>query len=254
MAEPAQRLDDFTEPDVSHLVTEDDAPVDNPFQDRQMRLLTSALFDSWPYPERRFVAFSDVGLRAGIEEHAVVPDVMLTLDISAPPGEWWEKRNRSYFIWRYKKPPDAVIEIVSSGRGGENEKLPRYASMGVRYVVIYDPHGYLGARPLRAYELRQGRYVSVSRASRPPPLARRVNLVWLPEVKLGLKVWKGVFEGSEEYWLRWCDGEGALLALGRERAEQERARAEEERVRAEEERARADRLAQRLRQLGLTED
>jgi hypothetical protein len=51
-------------PDVSHLITEDDTPVDNIFSEKQQRLLTSPLYDGWigPGNERKFVAFANVGL------------------------------------------------------------------------------------------------------------------------------------------------------------------------------------------------
>ena len=35
-------------PDLSHIVTEDDCPVDNRFSERQQRLLPHLLFTSWP--------------------------------------------------------------------------------------------------------------------------------------------------------------------------------------------------------------
>ena len=39
-------------PDVSHLVTEDDTPVDNLFSERQMALLRETLYTSWAGPGR----------------------------------------------------------------------------------------------------------------------------------------------------------------------------------------------------------
>ncbi len=71
------------EPDISHLVTEDDTPVDSPYSEKQMRLLTSTLYTSWK-PQRDFVAMANVGLFAKAENPAVVPDVMLSLDVALP--------------------------------------------------------------------------------------------------------------------------------------------------------------------------
>ena len=42
VGEPARPLEEPIRPDVSHLVTEDDEPVDNWFQERQQRLLRAA--------------------------------------------------------------------------------------------------------------------------------------------------------------------------------------------------------------------
>ena len=60
MADP-QLIDDVFEPDLTHVVTEDDEPVDNLFSERQQRLLVDSLYASasWLQP---FVAMSNVGL------------------------------------------------------------------------------------------------------------------------------------------------------------------------------------------------
>ena len=53
----------------------------------------------------------------------MVPDVMLSLDVSIA-DDLQEKKNRSYFVWRFGKPPEVVIEIVSNREGEElGEKL-----------------------------------------------------------------------------------------------------------------------------------
>ena len=57
----AKQLERSLEPDLSHLVTEDDTPVDNRFSERQQRLLPHLLFSSWP-EGRPFEALSNVGL------------------------------------------------------------------------------------------------------------------------------------------------------------------------------------------------
>jgi hypothetical protein len=51
-------------PNVDHLVTEDDVPVDIVFSEEQQRLLTEPLHSSWlgPGQQRPFVAMSNVGL------------------------------------------------------------------------------------------------------------------------------------------------------------------------------------------------
>jgi hypothetical protein len=54
MAEPAKADYDIPEIDISHLVTEDDGPVDNLFSERQQALLADALEASW-MPDRPFL-------------------------------------------------------------------------------------------------------------------------------------------------------------------------------------------------------
>ena len=50
-------------PDINHLSTEDDEPVDNIYASKQQRLLTDSLYSSWPGPGpgRKFLADSNVG-------------------------------------------------------------------------------------------------------------------------------------------------------------------------------------------------
>lgn len=237
-------------PKVDHLVTEDDTPLDNIFSERQQRLLVEPLYSSWAGPGegRPFLALANVGLFHGLDEPPLVPDMMLSLDVQ-PPADVWAKHNRSYFVWRYGKPPDVVVEIVSNLKGAEaGSKMRDYAQIGVTYYVIFDPTERLRAGLLRVYRKRESDY---------GPLDGMV----LPEVGLELTLWSGVYEGMEGTWLRWCDLEGRLILTGAERAErehqwaeQERQRTEQERQRAEQEHQRAELLAARLRALGIEPD
>jgi len=249
MAELA-RQDEPLRPDTSHLITEDDEPVDNWFQERQQRLLPASLYASWARAgqTRPFLAAADVGLFYKISEPALVPDVMVSLDVSVPE-EWWESHNRSYMVWEFGKPPELVVEVVSNRQGGEEEKLARYARIGVSYSVIYDPRLYLSKRALRVFTHRAGRSLDV------------VDPSWLEELGVGLTLWEGSFEGMSARWLRWQDSSGQVLLTGDERAEQEaeRAKRESERADREAERAdreaeRAERMAARLRELGIEPD
>ncbi len=240
-----------TPPDISHLITEDDTPVDNIFSERQQRLLVDTLYSSWR-PSHPFVAMANVGLFGSVHRQAIVPDALLSLDVH-PPRDLWVKQGRSYFIWEFGKPPDVVIEIVSNRVGNEaGDKLLDYARLGIPYYVIYDPHGWIMKQPLNVYELTGGIYVRKSQ----PRLER---------VGLRLRLWQGEYEQTEAEWLRWCDPEGELLATGAERANkaeqrageaEQRAgeaeqRAGEAEQRASEERQRAERLLAQLRALGV---
>lgn len=280
------------EPDISHLVTEDDAPVDNMFSERQQRLLVETLYASWsgPPPEedglpRKYMASANVGVFSSPHDPPIVPDVFISLDV-APRAPLTEKRNRTYLVWEHGKVPDLVIEVVSNTEGHElDTKKRRYARMGVGVYVIFDPAHHLGDTALTILELRKGRYVPSG--------------AWFDSLDLGLVEWEGVYEGSHERWLRWARADGSLLptaeehaAFAREagaRAEEARARAEEatsraqeaasraeeaasravaetaradeataradaERARADAEKARAQRMAERLRALGIDPD
>lgn len=230
-------------PQVDHLVTEDDTPVDNIYCEKQQRLLTQSLYDSWAGPGggRPFIALANVGLFYGINQPPLVPDVLVSLDV-ALPVDIWEKRHRSYMIWEYGKPPEVVVELVSNKIGGEADvKIRAYARMGVAYYVIYDPTKQLSDQVLRVYALHPGN-------------SAELQDTWLPGVELGLMLWQGRFEDREDTWLRWRDRTGQMLLTGAERAEQEHQRAEQERVMRQQAQERAERLAARLRELGIEPD
>jgi Uma2 family endonuclease len=228
--------------------------VDNLFAGRQQKLLTEPLDSSWPGPGTgvSFLAIANVGLYFGIKQPPLVPDILLSVNVTIP-ANIWAKSGRSYFVWEYGKAPDVAIEIVSDTRGGEDSyKMQQYARGGVTYYVIWDPAHYLNEEALRIFVLRDGAYV-------------RLEQPWLQAVGLGLTIWHGQYAGIEADWLRWCDQNGQVIPTGKERAEHERQakeqatqRAEQERQRAEQERQakeeairRAELLAARLRALGI---
>jgi Uma2 family endonuclease len=226
--------EEVIEIDYSNIVTENDKPVANLFCEKQRRLLTEPLYASWqPAEQRAFAVFANVGLFYALREPALVPDAMLSMDISLP-ADVWEKPNRSYFVWQYGKVPEVVIEVVSNLKGLElTEKMDKYAKMGVPFYVVYDPAQHYGSQVLRIYENRSLKYEPREQATFAP-------------LGLGLLLWDGKYEGLTAQWLRWCTPEGQLIATGKERADAEHQRAEAQQWRA-------DRLAQKLRELGIEE-
>ena len=144
-------------PDVSAIVTEDDAPVDNLYSEKQMRLLTDALYTSWggPPPEesgqrRTFLAAANVGVFKTPKAPPLVPDVLVSVDVGPDP-DIWAKEHRSYFIWEFGKEPDVVIEVVSNREGKElDEKKIGYRRMKIPYYVVWDPETFLRSAPLQA--------------------------------------------------------------------------------------------------------
>ena len=251
MPQPLIDSDELVIPDISHIVTEDDAPVDNFQSEKQQRLLVEPLYSSWS-PEVPFVAAANVGIFYALKQEPIVPDTFLSLRVQMPQ-DWSQKQHRSYFVWEFGKVPEVCIEIVSNRKGDElGAKKELYAQIGVTYYAVFDPleqiqqakqmHGEL----LRVWALVAGRYVEL-----PPPL-------WLETVGLGLRLWSGAFEEQTGLWLRWCDQSEQIIPTGAERAEQaerranaEQERAEEESQRANLEQQRADRLAERLRAMGI---
>jgi Uma2 family endonuclease len=219
-------------PDLDKLVSEDGKPVDNVYVERQYKLLTEPLYASWagPGPGRSFVALANVGWYHTEGEPALVPDVLLSLDVTLRDPR--SRGGRSYIQWLLGKPPDLVVEIVSDRRGGEDGyKRTQYARLGVSFYVISDPDNLLEGGVLRVHELRGRRYVPIDPG-------------WIEDVGLGLVLWGGSYWGVQETWLRWCDRQGNPIPTGIEARDAERHRAESAL-------ARAERLAARLRELGL---
>jgi Uma2 family endonuclease len=221
-----------TQPNVQNLVTEDDTPVDGIYSEKQMRLLTEPLYQSWAkliHP-RTFVATANVGMFYSIDEPPLVPDVLLSLDVRVA-NELAQKVNRSYFFWKFGKSPEVIVEIVSNLEGEElGKKKAIYARIGILYYIVWDPFHFLGSDQLHCFLLAEKIY--------------KKNGPWFPAVGLGIKEWTGTFEGNTENWLRWCDQQGQLIPTGGEAAEQERLRANQESQRAE-------RLASQLRAHGI---
>ncbi|XGV94937.1 MAG: Uma2 family endonuclease [Leptolyngbya sp. BL-A-14] len=229
-------------PDISKLAIEDDTPVDNLISEKQQRLLTEPLYSNpSALGSRTFLLAANVGVFYAVRQPPLVPDVFLSLDVEVPQN-WSEKKNRTYFVWEFGKPPDVVIEIVSNKEGNElSSKLNDYARMGIAYYIVFDPLQQLGDLLLRSFEQRAGRYQEMSAS-------------WLEAIGIGLTLWDGKFEGKDDRWLRWCTADGVVIPTGAEKAEQERQRAEQERQRAERAEARAAALAERLRAMGLDPD
>jgi hypothetical protein len=224
-------------PNYDSLVTEDEKPVDNVYSERQHALLTNTLIDSWKGPGEgcpRFIT-TNVGLFYSDNEPPFAPDVLVSLDVSPPQGELSLKENRSYYIWKYNKPPDLLVEVVSNTEGGElTTKMKGYARLGALYYVVWDPFQFLGKKDLYCFALERRKYVPCD--------------TWFPELELGLRIWEGAYGDMPATYLRWCDRDGNLIPTGAERAEQEKQRAKKEKQRAKKEKQRAGQEKQRAEQ------
>lgn len=227
--------------DISHIVIEDDMPVDNIQSEKQQRLLVEPLYSSW-FPGEPFIAASNVGVFYALKQSAIVPDAFLSLGVEVPE-DLSKKKNRSYFVWEFGKVPEVCIEIVSNREGNElGSKFQDYARIGVAYYAVFDPlrqlqnPDELNGSLLKIWMLSGRHYVELYVELSPP--------FWLEEVGLGLTLWEGEFEGVEDLWLRWCDRSGNVIPTGKERANQAQQQAEQAQQKA-------GRLAERLRELGI---
>ena len=226
---------EFSDPDLRDVITEDDTPVDNLISEKQQRLLTTTLYNSF-VTDFPFLATANVGLFYRDKIPPLVPDVLLSLRVKVPE-DWTQKKNRSYFVFAFGKPPEVAIEIVSNKIGNElGSKIKDYAIAGVSYYVVFDPLKELGETILRVYELRNNIYVDNGN-------------FFLSQIGLGLTIWHGIFEGLEYDWLRWCDASGNILLTGNELAQQEKQRAEQAQQQAEQAQQQAEQVQQQAEQL-----
>ncbi|AFZ53866.1 Uma2 family endonuclease [Cyanobacterium aponinum] len=226
-------------PDVSHLITEDDTPVDNFGSAKQQRFLTSILYHA--RKEVIFLADANVGIYYSIGKPPIVPDFFLSLNVTTPEN-FWEKNHRCYLIWEFGKPPEFALEIVSNKVGGElEEKLKIYQDMRVSYYGVYDPQKYLSDQVLKIFKLTGIHYQETSDT-------------WLEGVNLGLTVWEGEFENVNGVWLRWCDQSGNLLLTGDESVQKAILEQKEQEKRAEKAEKELQELKEKLRQQGINID
>ncbi len=214
------RQDEVQNLDLSHIMTEDDTPMDNIFAEKQQRLLVNSAYSSFS-PNVPFLATANVGLFYGLKKPPLVPNVLLSLEVEFPQ-DLTQKENRSYFVWELGKPPEIALEIISHPVRHQLEiQLKEYAHAGVAYYVIFDPFKYrLNSKKLEVYQLQGGRYI-------------KFNRLFLEQAQIGLTLWEGTFERKTQTWLRWCDRQGNLLLTGDEQAQRERQRAEQAEQRVE---------------------
>lgn len=235
------------EPDISELVIDDGAPVDNIYSEKQQRLLTEALYASWQGPPssgapRPFVAMSDVGVFMSPDEPPLVPDAMVSVDVAVTPEIMANPRGRTYLVWKFGKVPDIVVEVVSNDEGHElGSRYEGYEHMRVSYYVVWDPFHQIADEELQAFELRGGSY-------------HPIDDLRFEALGLALAVWEGEYEGVQGRWLRWHRLDGTVINTGKELATEaeERAGAAEERAGAAEKRA--EQLLAVLRSHGIDPD
>ncbi len=244
-----------TELDISHLVIENDTPVDNFQSEEQQRLLVEPLYSSKALPVP-FLAAANVGLFYKLKGDPIVPDVLLSLGVQRP-DDFSQRQNRSYFVWEFGKVPEVCIEIVSNQEGDElalskksrqkgktTAKKEIYSQIGVRYYVVFDPlrqiqgQDEMNGALLRVWSISPDGY---SELTPPGGISAIGQSVWLNAAGIGLTLWEGQFEEEvTRLWLRWCFSDRQVISTGAEGREIERQR--------------ADRLAERLRAMGVNPD
>jgi Uma2 family endonuclease len=154
----------------------------------------------------------------------------------------------SYVIWQERISPFAVVELASPGtekedlgeteRAGERSptKWEVYEQiLRIPYYVVFNRYN----DQLRAFCLEGDRYQELTLTE---------PRIWMPDIELGLGLWRGEYQGITRLWLRWYDAEGNWILTDAEAAEQKAEAAEQKAALAQQEAATARQEAETARQ------
>ncbi|UBF30321.1 Uma2 family endonuclease (plasmid) [Kovacikia minuta CCNUW1] len=142
----------------------------------------------------------------------------------------------------------AIAPESANGQSGK-ETPPRKWKvyervLRVPYYVVFSRY----TNKLRFFQLVGGHYQE-------QPLDPSDPRIWIPELKLGLGLWQGTFEGISRFWLRWYDSQGTWMLTDAEQERQEKelalTRAEQEQQRAEQEQELRQQAEAQLKQVSL---
>lgn len=209
----------------------DGKPLDNERHGLQMELLFEPLRLYWRDRDDAYVGMNQFlyfSLERVRNEQVLGPDIYVVVGVP--------KRERlSWVVWEEHKPPDAVIEILSSTtkRRDQAEKKRIYQNEAkIPEYYWHDPDTGLSA----GFRLTNEEYQPLA----PDSAGRLVS----EHLGLTLVRWHGPYRDVTAPWMRWATPDGTLLPTGAELAEAAERRAEAERLRARtaQEQAEAERL------------
>ncbi|MBP0017407.1 MAG: Uma2 family endonuclease [Cyanobacteria bacterium SBLK] len=141
---------------------------------------------------------------------------------------FYEERElrKSYVTWQEGVGPFIIVELLSPSTRGEDlgqteaepdgspTKWQVYENiLRVPYYVIYD-----GERDyFQVFHRDNGCYQELELDG---------DRLWMEELGLGLRLWRGIYDGLERLWLRFDDASGALIPTEAERERQEKEQAQ----------------------------
>lgn len=236
--DPLQHL-----PTAEELPETDFQPVDNELQILIPNLLRTILAMLWSERQDWFFGVN-MGLYYDPQASAIVPDAFLSLGVERRKSH---RGRLSYVLWEEDYiVPLLALEVVSQTYGNEyDQKVAKYANIGILYYVIYNPDYSKRDQhePLEVYRLIDGNY-----------LKQTGSPIWMPEICLGIDREQGTYEGWDREWLYWYDQQGNRLLTPAEVAEQQRQLANQEQQKTQQERQLREELIARLRAKGVDPD
>jgi Uma2 family endonuclease len=180
-------------PSSEELPDSNDTPVDNELQILIPNLLLAILSSIWQNREDWFFGIN-MGIYHTPNQPAIVPDAFLSLGVERFVGE---NGRLSYVLWEEEGiVPLWVLEVVSQTYNGKYEqKKIDYAELGILYYAIYAPTRLRRKRQrLEIYRLIDGKYV-----------LQPGDIIWMPEIGLGMGKDRGTYQGLTREWLYWYD-------------------------------------------------
>ncbi|MGA9378749.1 MAG: Uma2 family endonuclease [Phormidium sp.] len=183
-------------PSSEELPSSDDTPVDNELQVLIPSLLSAVLALIWQNREDWFFGIN-MGVYYDLAKSAIVPDAFLSLGVERFVGE---QGRLCYVLWDEDGVvPSLVLEVVSKTYNAEYEqKKLDYAQIGVLYYVVYAPTRQRRRRQrLEVHRLVNGEYVLQSG-----------DIIWMPEIGLGIGRERGTYQAFTREWLYWYDENG----------------------------------------------
>ncbi len=220
-----------------------DLPFEHPedgldtFHIQQPKLLSETFVPpEYPY-QRRFVA-TDLYLYYDPEHTSWYkrPDWFAAVGVS---HLYQGDMRYSYVMWEEKVKPLIIVELLSLDT--EKEDLGKTQRKPRRPPTKWEVYEQILKVPYYAVFSRRTNHVQLFQWT--PHGYQEVSLpekrFFLPEIQLGLGVWKGTYDNVEYQWLRWYDAMGKWIPTASERAEKEREAAAREREVAAKERQRA---------------
>lgn len=210
-----------------------DLPSENPeepglpdeFHDHQPELLSVTL-QLVDYAADNFFTGKDLNLYYDVRHSQWYKRPDWFLSVGVP--RLYENRDMrlSYVVWQEGVNPFVVVELLSPGTRKEDlgETKPQSGSppdkwtvyeniLRVPYYIVFDRY----TDDFKAFRLKAGLY-------------ERLELdggrLWMPELKIGLGLWQGIYKQVDRSWLRWYDEAGTWLPTPEERAVDEKRRAD----------------------------
>lgn len=155
----------------------------------------------------------------------------------------------SYVLWQEGVRPVVAIELLSPGtqdedlgrkepQGKQPGKWKVYEQvLGVPYYITFNRYN---NDELQAFGLAGSRYQAMEL------LAGRL---WMPDLEIGLALWRGEYRGALRQWLRWYDALGNWVPTEAEREQQQKELAQQQVEQAQQQVEQAQQQVERERQL-----